>query len=326
MKAFLLILLASSTVSFAGDTYDPATGVLQIPIVSAGATYYKVNMLHEGNLVFSVTSLTPTLATSKLSDSFDFKTETLHIPNVSVGLDNYQVDMSHLGSLVFKVISVTPNSKENTKFSGKLNDTGVTWGAEGPTSNNLACTGVKIDAQDCSTGRDITHNDDSDGHAGFSFVKLDANGNDLPISAQSWSCVLDNVTGLIWEVKTNDGGIHDKDNDYRWGGTTAIGDRSYGTFYDDWDELVNGSNKQQLCGYSNWRVPALAELQSIVDYGRGTEQIAIDENYFPNTEKTAWSATPEALTEGAWNVSFKLRTIFFPRSRTHQVRLVNKGQ
>lgn len=92
-----------------------------------------------------------------------------------------------------------------------LNDTGITWGGEYPTGNNSGCTGVAIDAQDCSSGRDATHNNDSDGDAGFSYTKLDSKGD--PLSDQSvtyastpWACVQDNVTGLIWEVKTDDGG------------------------------------------------------------------------------------------------------------------------
>jgi hypothetical protein len=47
-----------------------------------------------------------------------------------------------------------------------------------------------------------------------SFSKLDAQANELPYSATEWTMVRDNVTGLIWEVKTDDGSIHDKDNKY----------------------------------------------------------------------------------------------------------------
>ena len=49
-----------------------------------------------------------------------------------------------------------------------------------------------------------------------SYTKLDADGNDLPDTAVSWVMVRDNVTGLIWEVKTDDVSIHDKDNLYDW--------------------------------------------------------------------------------------------------------------
>jgi len=47
-----------------------------------------------------------------------------------------------------------------------------------------------------------------------SYIKMDAQANYLPDSATSWAMVRDNVTGLIWEVKTDDGSIHDKDNTY----------------------------------------------------------------------------------------------------------------
>ncbi len=44
-----------------------------------------------------------------------------------------------------------------------------------------------------------------------SYTKLDASGNDLPDSATDWTMVRDNVTKLIWEVKTDDGSVHDKE-------------------------------------------------------------------------------------------------------------------
>ena len=49
-----------------------------------------------------------------------------------------------------------------------------------------------------------------------SFTKLDTQGNPLPLTSTEWVMVKDNVTGLIWEVKTDDGSIHDKDNRYDW--------------------------------------------------------------------------------------------------------------
>ncbi|HOP23574.1 MAG TPA: hypothetical protein PLX38_12515 [Gammaproteobacteria bacterium] len=114
-----------------------------------------------------------------------------------------------------------------------LNDTGITWGGGYPDGNNATCTSNISEPQDCNHGRDATHNDDSDCHAGFSFTKLDMSGNPIPASATQWSCVRDNVTGFVWEVKTDYEGIHDKDITYRWGGITHQG--NYGTeFYDDW--------------------------------------------------------------------------------------------
>ncbi len=57
----------------------------------------------------------------------------------------------------------------------------------------------------------------------MSYTKLDNNGEALPKkSTQPWVMVRDNVTGLIWEVKTDLDGTpdysnpHDADNVYIW--------------------------------------------------------------------------------------------------------------
>lgn len=65
--------------------------------------------------------------------------------------------------------------------------------------------------QDAVLGRDKLVKDDFDGHSGFSYTKLDSFGKPLPNDAIDWACVRDNTTGLIWETKTDDGGLRDKD-------------------------------------------------------------------------------------------------------------------
>jgi len=206
-----------------------------------------------------------------------------------------------------------------------LNDTGITWGGDYPSGNNTTCTS-NIDApQDCHQGRDAIHNDSTDGHGGFSYTKLDQSGNSLPTAATTWSCVRDNVTGLVWEVKTDDDSIHDKDIIYRWGGKTALGKGS-GTYYPDWDTLVEGSNTERLCGYSDWRVPTRAELEGLVHYGRINP--AIDTDYFPSTPASGfWSASPNMNSSYAWYVNFyygeachEIRHIYL------HVRLVRSGR
>jgi hypothetical protein len=116
-----------------------------------------------------------------------------------------------------------------------------------------------------------------------SYTKLDAEGNDLPDTAASWTMVRDNVTGLIWEVKTVDGSVHDKDNAYTWydsnpdtngGNAGTPGD---GT---DTEDFINELNSSNYGGYSDWRLPTSEELQSIVDYGEYAP--AIKNSYFPN--------------------------------------------
>ena len=157
------------------------------------------------------------------------------------------------------------------------------------------------------------------------YTKLDARGNKLPKSARSWACVLDNRSGLVWEVKTNDGGARDKDNKYRWGGRGASdvalanydgNDESRrkksrwdgkGKRYDDWNKLVDAANFEQLCGFADWRVPDLFELASLVRCRGGSYQNlddgcsgsyqkpTIDTDYFPNAKSSwYWSASPYA--------------------------------
>ena len=217
--------------------------------------------------------------------------------------------------------SFAPTSATTTAM-GVLNDTGMYYAGNSERNDNQSgCTGSDISVpQDCNQGRDATHNDSSDGYYGLSFTRLNADGGEYSgsgtYSSDPWSCVRDNVTGLIWEVKTDDGGVHDKDNKYIWGGLTAIGYESTssnkGLYYDSatsiaeygddysWDALVNSANDGSgLCGYTGWRVPSMSELFSILDYSyyaRSTSGPAIDENYFPNTQAGVYfSATPDAL-------------------------------
>ena len=230
-------------------------------------------------------------------------------------------------------ISATPQEPTTgIVATGALNDTGIDWGGDYESGNNADCSSNISAPQDCNQGRDATNDDDSDGHAGFSFTKLDSSGNPLAASATEWSCVQDNVTGLIWEVKTDDGGIHDKDNIYRWGGVSAIGYDSAnreGTYYDDWDSLVNGANSTKLCGFDDWRVPDLEELRSIVDYSRTNPSIDVD--YFPNTLSLSsryWSASPDAFgSNNAWILHFESGFVYnYGRKYNNHVRLVRGGQ
>ncbi len=212
-----------------------------------------------------------------------------------------------------------------------LNDTGITWGVDYPSGNNATCTSNIASPQDCNQGRDFTHNDDSDGHAGFSFTKLDATGTPLvdqsvDYATTPWACVQDSVTGIVWEVKTTTAGIHNKDNTYRWGGITHQGS-NFGTYYNDWDVLVNGTNSESLCGFNDWRVPNSTELMGIVD--NSVYNPSIDTNYFPNTNSLFyWSALPISnSSDNALLVGFGDGFYGYTyRNDNHHVRLLSFGQ
>ena len=199
----------------------------------------------------------------------------------------------------------------------QLNDSGIEHGGDYLTEeNNDGCFSDVNALQDCDLGRDATHNDDSDGHAGFSYTKIDSNGEVLPDYAIEWSCVQDNVTGLIWEVKTNDGGLHDRDDRYSWydgasGSSDTGGDSCYGYQADDTathcntEAFVDRVNAVGMCGAKDWRLPSLEELRSIGDYS--IDSRGIDNNYFPNVN----SETSNSDTSYFWSSEIR---VIEPRS------------
>ncbi|PIE36159.1 MAG: hypothetical protein CSA53_08160 [Gammaproteobacteria bacterium] len=167
------------------------------------------------------------------------------------------------------------------------------------------------------------------GHAGFDFTKLDASGDDLPASATSWNCVRDNVTGLVWEVKTDDGGLHDKDNLYTWYSTDSsnnAGDAGTENGGANTQAFVDSVNAAGWCGANDWRLPSRRELRSIANLSRNNP--AIDADYFPNTRNSYyWSSSPHAVfSNQAWGIDFGAGGDFGDyKSADYSVRLVRGG-
>jgi hypothetical protein len=71
--------------------------------------------------------------------------------------------------------------------------------------------------------------------------------------------VTDNLTGLVWEKKDDSGSVHDKDNTYTW--STGAPYKEDGTLFSSFLFVLNVST---FGGANGWRVPTLAELQTIV--------------------------------------------------------------
>ena len=258
------------------------------------------------------------------------------LPFTDTGLTNattyyYWVEAIHDGQvqLAESYVSATPQETTTSEpILGTLNDTGIDWGGNYESGNNTDCTSSNISApQDCHQGRDAdsSTNDDSDGHAGFSFTRLNADGSEYAgtgvYADEPWHCVQDNVTGLIWEVKTDDDDLHDKDDKYNWYNTdpaTNGGEDGYADDgaichgYDSSDSATYCNtqafaarvNAVGLCGAYDWRLPSKEELRSIVDYSRYNP--SIDTDYFPNTVLSwFWSSSPTAYNSyDAWIVFF----------------------
>ena len=225
-----------------------------------------------------------------------------------------------------------------------LNDTGITSCSD-LDSVGFDCVQHNFPRQDAEFGRDVTHNDDSDGHAGFSYTKICNSGEVagegncptqplLGSGTSDWGCTRDNVTGLMWEVKTDDGGLRDKDNTYSWynpdsntnGG--AAGAENGGTCSDngncDTEKYAASVNAAGLCGYSDWRMPNASELRNIVNYGANEPRI--DAAYFPNTMGAYWTVTPYDYTDKyARYVRFREASGNSRKNDDNYVRLVRSG-
>ena len=93
--------------------------------------------------------------------------------------------------------------------------------------------------------------------------------------------VRDNVTGLMWQKATARG--------------------SY-----TWQKALDYCANLELGPYSDWRLPAVNELLTLVDGNIPSPSPTINTAYFPHT-KAAWywsSTTYAGNTEGAWGVNF----------------------
>lgn len=115
------------------------------------------------------------------------------------------------------------------------------------------------------------------------YIKIDLLGNQLPDTADNWAAVLDANTNLMWEVNFS----HQK---YKWL---------------DINQRAAEVNQVGLCGHSDWRVPNIDELKSLVKKGAGSP--SIDAAYFPNTPASYfWSSSQYAsFLNNAWFIDFR---------------------
>lgn len=186
------------------------------------------------------------------------------------------------------------------------------------------------------------------GDSGFDFTKLDANGDalvDQVTSASVFYCVKDNVTGLTWEGKKSgdESTVNGKNDLFYWfderedwnAGVVGTNDarRTGSERYSEtgrhcagfveadestWcntQAFINRMNALDegigYCGFNDWRLPSLEELNSLVDYGSpdssiNRHQMAIDQTYFRFTQgSNYWTQTNDArLPDQAWTLRF----------------------
>ncbi len=128
--------------------------------------------------------------------------------------------------------------------------------------------------------------------------------------------VTDNLTGLQWEKKTTDGGVQDTGNLNTWSSTGTAADG--GVFQ---SFLVGLNAPACWAGECDWRLPTMAELQTIlVDFPCRGEEMGpscrcptspcIDDVFGVTQANYYWSASSSIPTvSGAWSVDFNTANV-----------------
>ena len=119
--------------------------------------------------------------------------------------------------------------------------------------------------------------------------------------------ITDKATGLMWAKDGNGAGCNN-------GATIA------------WGAAITFANDLTFAGYSDWRLPNVKELQSIVDYS--TYNPAIDSSFTNTQSGYYWSSTTYAdLTDFAWDVYFNYGYVDLDdKDDGYYVRPVRGGQ
>jgi PKD repeat protein len=221
--------------------------------------------------------------------------------------------------------------------TNQLNDTGVTASQcyQSGTDKLISCTStaaiVLNNAQDGMDGRDAfpATNSPLDGDLGFSFTKIGASGQTLPFDATQWSCIKDNVTGLMWEYKSNDGSLHDFKKIYTNYDSTTSAQLATGGLPTQADVdastnsvgFRNAVNAEGLCGSTDWRVPSTYELQGLANHGPSpfVDDVLFGVSYI--TGSLSSSPSPVGVPSRHWVFQINFDTLK-DRSESSSLRLV----
>lgn len=147
------------------------------------------------------------------------------------------------------------------------------------------------------------------------YIKIGANGERLPELAESWQCVEDTHTGLVWEVKSYAPGLRNRNNLYSWyqpheeQGTVGVADGGHcgGGIECDSYAFVQALNSERLCGYHDWRLPTRAEMLTIVERKNDGDIGGFNRDFFPQGPASwYWTATTnEEHPDYAWYLLFR---------------------
>lgn len=140
--------------------------------------------------------------------------------------------------------------------------------------------------------------------------KLNANGQPIDNKLGPWSCILDRQTGLVWEVKSWQEKEQYYKSTYSWFADPLNLDFSYlesnskigkplrGSCHQgreiyscDTSFLVDYARRTKICGITQWRIPRLSELQTLVYPHAHEGQVKTNTYLFPRTSRLPyWTA------------------------------------
>ena len=190
--------------------------------------------------------------------------------------------------------------------------------------------GVSLCAMACLVACDRTPGNGTP--AQMRFGKLAADGTPLVARAGAWACVTDRSTGLTWENKSDDEGLHHGTWTYTLHAPSPRGTgQAQGTCNNRLlpqctaGSFIAAINTVRLCGFDDWRLPSVTELTSIGDRDADPGYMPIHACAFANTEPSSyWTATPDATDRrDVLGINFAtLETRAFPPSATLYLRAV----
>ncbi len=113
-------------------------------------------------------------------------------------------------------------------------------------------------------------------------------------SGASNNCVSDKLTGLMW--------VRDLNTVIIKGSTNGIST----TWQNALGSVKQANDNSVYCGYTDWRLPNLNELKSLVNYAKSSPAVWLNTEGFANVRANSyWSSTSYAPnTSYAWYVYF----------------------
>lgn len=272
----------SLTASQAGNTdFNPADNVsvsfAVIPATVAISDVSTIKAGEESKISLSgkqvTQNLTATLAgeTIPVSSMGDYSAQISVTPTMAGDVPLLVKDGDTV--LIDELLQVALPEATGDSFTVKK--TGVTKCANF-TENNIDCSD-----QD-KLGEFYQTNQDGEVQAGVdpAYIKV-AHQVEKDDEKSMEYCVYDKVAGLMWEQKTDDEGLRDKDWRYTWYDSNPATNGGVAGVDAPEEDTCNGSlakcntenyikqlNATNYCGHNDWRLPTDLELLSLRDFGK----------------------------------------------------------